>query len=444
MLAAVIPCPRTTLAILGHAKARSRSAVPSQPETSNSQPSVILPHLMTDVIVIGGGPAGSTAATFLARKGFSVALLERERFPRFQIGESLLPYNNDLFERLGVADQLQAGDFHPKYGAEFLTGDGKVSYSFRFDRTLPSQYHRSFQVKRAEFDHLLLRNAAKCGVDVREGTAVGSVDLGDPSRAVVTTVAGERLEARFVVDASGHGSVIGQRVGEKASIDELKKIAIFAHYRDAWFWLIPVTKDVMSVGLVVNRDHVTSCGLKPEELLERTIAATPWMAERMKNATRETQVYVRKDFSYEMRKLVGPNYALIGDAAGFLDPIFSTGVFMAMKSADIVSAAVEERLSTGKMTGLRKYERDMSTALRNYFRFIEQFYRPEFLEVFLQPSERFGLLTAIIGVLAGNIFAKRKDRLKLWLFFTLVRLQKASGVIARRIEWDQLPAAASM
>jgi len=164
----------------------------------------------------------------------------------------------------------------------------------------------------------------------------------------------------------------------------------------------------------------------------------------MKNATRETQVYVRKDFSYEMRKLVGPNYALIGDAAGFLDPIFSTGVFMAMKSADITSAAIAERLTTGKMGSLHQYERDMSNALRKCFRFIAQFYRPEFLEVFLQPSNHFGLLTAIIGVLAGNIFATRKDRLKLWMFFTLVRLQKASGVIARRIEWDRLPAAASM
>jgi flavin-dependent dehydrogenase len=429
----------------------------------NIEQSVILPHLMPDVIVIGGGPAGSTAATFLAQKGFSVALLERERFPRFQIGESLLPYNNDLFERLGVVDQLDAADFHPKYGADFLTGDGKVSYSFRFDRTLTSKYHRSYQVKRAEFDHLLLRNAAKNGVDVREATPVVSVDLDDPLRAVVTTASGERIEARFVVDASGHGSVVGHRVGAKSDIRELKKIAIFAHYRGvpraegrnggntviaiirgAWFWLIPVTKDVMSVGLVVDRDHLLTCGLKPEELLERTIAATPWVAERMKNAVRESQVYVRKDFSFEMRKLVGPNFALIGDAAGFLDPIFSTGVFMAMKSADIAVEAVAERLTTSKMTRLRRYERDMTAALRKYFRFIAQFYRPEFLEVFLQPSNRFGLLKAIIGVLAGNIFATRKDRVKLWVFFALVRLQKASGVIARRIDWDRLPAAASM
>jgi len=419
---------------------------------------------MTDVIVIGGGPAGSTAATLLVRKGFSVSLLEREHFPRFQVGESLLPYNNELLRRLGVVDELDAGEFHPKYGAEFLTGDGKLSYTFRFDRNLPREEHqRSYQVRRATFDHLLLRNAVRSGVDVREGTAVASVDLSDPERASVTTASGERLEARFVIDASGHGSVVGHRVGGKADIEALRKIAIFAHYRrvpraegrdagntvivvlrNAWFWLIPVTKDVMSVGLVVDRDHLTSCGLKPEELIEQTIAGTPWLVERMKEATRETPVYVRKDFSFAMQRLVGPNFALVGDAAGFLDPIFSTGVFMAMKSADIAADAVVERLTSAKMGSLRRYQRDMSDALRKYFRFIENFYRPEFLEVFLQPADHFGLVQVIVGILAGNVFASRGDRFKLWLFFTLVRLQKATGVIAQRIAWDSLPAAASM
>src|SRR5215210_1801522 len=135
---------------------------------------------MRDVIVIGGGPAGTTAATLLAQQGLSVTLLERERFPRFQVGESLLPYNNDLFTRLGLSDDLLKGDFVPKYGAEFVTGDGAIGYTFRFDRTLPKQYHRSFQVKRSEFDHLLLRNAASSGVEVREETAVTRVDLADP------------------------------------------------------------------------------------------------------------------------------------------------------------------------------------------------------------------------------------------------------------------------
>jgi len=417
---------------------------------------------MNDVIVIGGGPAGSTAATLLARKGFSVLLLERDRFPRFQIGESLLPYNNDLFARLGVAEKLQLGDFFPKYGAQFVTGDGKIEYTFRFDRTLPPEYHSSFQVKRAEFDEMLLRNASTSGVDVREQTSVVSVDLSDPSRAAVETSTGDRHEARFVLDASGHGAVLGHRIGEKTDVDSLKKVAFFAHYRgvpraegrnagntvivvlqDAWFWMIPVDKELMSVGLVVDRDHVRTCGLEPEELLNQTIAATPWVAERMLNAERVTQVYARRDFSYRMKRIVGQNYALIGDAAGFLDPIFSTGVFIAMKSADIASTAVEARLRKGGMRLLKRYERDMSNALERYFQFISNFYRREFLEVFLQPGERFGLLPVIIGVLAGNVFAKKWDRLKLGLFFALVAIQKRKQVIAPPIVWEALPAAAS-
>jgi FADH2-dependent halogenase len=418
---------------------------------------------MPDVIVIGGGPAGSTAANLLAQQGLSVLLLERERFPRFQIGESLLPYNNDLFRRLGIAEKLHQGDFFPKYGAHFVTGDGNVGYTFRFDRNLPSQYHQSFQVKRADFDNLLLRHAESAGVEVREECGVAAVSLDDPKRAVVKTTSGEEIEARFVVDASGHGSVVGARVGDKSEIASLKKIAFFAHYKgvekpsgrdaghtvivilkDAWFWLIPVTDDIMSVGLVVDRDHYLKCNMEPEQLLAQTIAVTPFVADRMRNAQRTTQIYARKDFSFLMKNLVGPNYALIGDAAGFMDPIFSTGVFMAMKSADITSQAAAHFLRTGDMRPLRKYERDMTRALAKYLRFIENFYRREFVEVFLQPSPRFGLLRVIIGLLAGNVFAMRGNRFKLALFFALVGIQKRKPVIAPPIPWESLPAAASM
>ncbi|HJQ38634.1 MAG TPA: NAD(P)/FAD-dependent oxidoreductase [Thermoanaerobaculia bacterium] len=316
---------------------------------------------MRDVLVIGGGPAGTTAATLLVQRGLSVTLLERERFPRFQIGESLLPYNNDLFARLGVTDQLLQGDFFPRFGADFVTGDGSVSFRFRFDKRLRDPYRRSFQVRRSEFDHLLLKNAEQHGVDVRQETPVTSVDLSDPNKAIVN---GE-LEARFVIDASGHGSIVGSRVGAKEDVKALKKIAFFAHYRnvprdadkdagntvivvlrDAWFWLIPITADVMSVGLVVDREHFVSCGLEPQALLEQTIADTPWVAERMKDAERVSPIRARKDFSFRMRNIAGPNYALIGDAAGFLDPIFSTGVFMAMKSADMAAGAIESRTAT--------------------------------------------------------------------------------------------------
>ena len=417
---------------------------------------------MRDVIVIGGGPAGSTAATLLARQGFEVTLLERERFPRFQIGESLLPYNNDLFARLGITGELLEGDYFPKYGAHFVTGDGRTGYTFRFDKRLSDPYRRSFQVKRSEFDHLLLRNAQKQGVDVREETAVTAVDVSDRDRVRVSTGAGEQLEARFVIDASGHGSVVGRLVGNRSDVPTLRKIAFFGHYRNvrratgrnagntvivvlrnAWFWLIPITSELMSVGLVVDRDHVTRCGLEPQQLLDRTIAATPWVAERMAGAERVTQVYARKDFSFRMDTLTGANFALAGDAAGFLDPIFSTGVFMAMKSADMIADAVAERLRRGSATLLQRYQREMTRGLDEYLRFIEHFYDRDFLEVFLQPSERFGLLDTVVGVLAGDVFSTRNNRFKLALFFFLVRLQKWRGVIAPRIPWEGLPEPAS-
>jgi flavin-dependent dehydrogenase len=412
---------------------------------------------MRDVIVIGGGPAGTTAATLLAQRGFSVTLLERERFPRFQIGESLLPFYNDLFARIGVTDQLLDGPFVPKFGAHFVTGDGSLGYRFRFDRRLKDPYRRAFQVKRSEFDHLLLRNAQKHGVDVREETPVTSVDLSNPEKVVVN---GD-LEARFVVDASGHTALLGTRASGREDVKALKKIAVFSHYRNvprdegndagntlivvlrnAWFWLIPITTDVMSVGLVVDREHFLRCGLQPEEILEKTIADTPFVAERMKAAERVMQVRTRKDFSFRMRNLVGPNYALIGDAAGFLDPIFSTGVFMAMKSADMATGAIESRLRGGSMRALERYEREMNHGLDKYFRFIERFYHREFLELLMQPSERWGLLDAIVGVFAGDIFANR-NRFKVGLFFFLVRLQKLFGRIAPPIDWESLPSPAA-
>lgn len=421
---------------------------------------------MRDVIVIGGGPAGSTAAALLAQKGFSVLVLEREKFPRFQIGESLLPYNMDLFDQLGIRDQLESGEFLPKFGATFITGDGELGYDFSFRRTLPERYSRSYQVKREDFDDILLRNAARHGAEVREQVTVRNVDLASPERAVVETVSvdgtTERHEARFVVDASGHGTVVGAKLGERIDSPALKKVSFFAHYtnvapagegevegntvivvlRNGWFWMIPLSHGEMSVGLVLDRDEVRECGLSPEELLAKTIAAAPYVAKRMTNAERVSQVRARKDFSYRMRRLYGENFVLAGDAAGFIDPIFSTGVFMAMKSAAIVSDAVAEKLRDGKDRLLKNYERRFSAAFEKYLRFVSSFYTREFLEVFLQPSARFGLFPVIIDILAGNVFEKRRDRFKLALFFSIVRLQRMRRVIARPISWDKLPATA--
>lgn len=419
-----------------------------------------------DVIVIGGGPAGSTAATLLARKGRSVLLLEREHFPRFQIGESLLPYNNDIFRSLGLVERLDAEPFVPKLGATFITADGELGHAFRFGQNLPERYSRAYQVQRDRFDEVLLRHAGEQGAEVREGWTVRSVDLGNPDLAIVVAVnedgVEQRFEASFVLDASGHATVIGSRHGGKIESESLRKISFFAHYTDVappddpeefgntviavlqsgWFWLIPVSAEEMSVGLVVDREEFRQCGLAPEELLARTIAGAPYMSKRMANAKRVSPVRSRKDFSYRMKRTVGANFALIGDAAGFIDPIFSTGVFMAMKSAEIATEAAIERMESGSMKKLHAYDQRFGRAFEKYLKFVANFYRREFLELFLQPSDRFGIFPVIIDILAGNVFERRRDRLKLAIFFTLVRLQRSRRFIAQPISWDRLPAMA--
>ena len=418
---------------------------------------------MYDVIVIGAGPAGSTTATLLAKKGFGVLLLERERFPRFQIGESLLPFNNDVFLRLGILEKLEKGDFVPKYGAEFVTGDGAMGYTFRFDQNLKAPHDRAFQVTRAKFDELLMATANEAGVEVRQETNVVGVDLSDPKRAVVTTAAGETFESRFFVDAGGHAAFLGQRLGGRSHFEQLKSVATFAHYRnvprppgreagnivvvvlrDAWFWMIPITPEIMSVGLVATSEHVKSCGLRPEELLERTIAQTPYVANRMKDAERVSEVRSRKDFSYAMERIVATNFACVGDAAGFLDPIFSTGVYMAMKSAGIVADGIEAQLRRGDMRPLFAYQRSFQTAIKRYLRFVSNFYTRPFLELFLHPHPRFGLIKAIVRVLAGDVWGSPGGRFKLGIFFALVALQRRFGRIAPQIEWERLPAPASV
>ena len=417
---------------------------------------------MHDVIVIGGGPAGSTAATLLAREGFRVALFERECFPRFQIGESLLPYANDVFERLGVSEKLLDAGFFPKYGGAFVTADGSASKVFRFSENLEPPYRRSFQVERSRFDQILLDHSRENGVEVHEGTAIARVDLSDKSRAAVETTKGERHEGRFVIDCSGHGALLAHATGCRVSVESLKKTAIFSHYRnvrmgegpdryntvvvvlrDGWFWMIPLAEDKMSVGLVIDRKTVIESGLTPEELLARTIAMTPYVAELMKDAEQTMEVRQRKDFSYRVSTLAGENFAVSGDAAGFLDPIFSTGVLIAMISSSRLADAVAEKLRTGSMRGLLRYQQKTQTAIDRYLRFIENFYRRPFMEMLLHPDPPRTMFMAIVRLLGGNVFSSRFDRMMLAIFFSLVRLQDRFG-FAPRIEWSALPGAAGM
>jgi flavin-dependent dehydrogenase len=294
------------------------------------------------------------------------------------------------------------------------------------------------------------------------------VDISDPGKATVRLSGRdggeETVEARFVIDASGQGSLLSRKVGGREEEESLRKVAIFAHYRgmtgrcegrdagntvivlleDAWLWVIPLSDEVTSVGLVLDRDVLKNSRLAPERVLETMTRETPYLAARMGGAERISQVYTRKDFSFTVDRVSGPNYCLVGDAAGFFDPIFSTGVFMAMKTAAVAADAVDARLKSGTMKELRAYRRSLRTALRRYLAFIQRFYQREFLEVFLQPVPRFGIFRVVVGVLAGDVFESKRDRWRLALFFLLTRIQRMSPVIAPRIAWDTLPRVGGM
>ncbi|HET6373610.1 MAG TPA: tryptophan 7-halogenase, partial [Candidatus Polarisedimenticolia bacterium] len=316
-----------------------------------------------DVIIIGGGPAGSTAGSLLAAAGRRVILFEKEVFPRFHIGESLLPFNMDLLARLGVAKSVEER-FVEKWGARLISSDGAVSRYIRFAEGFVPGHPRAFQVLRSEFDEMLLRAAAARGVDVREGVPVTEASCSATEGCSVTVrepgPGGETRQAtyrgRFLLDASGRDAFIASKRRYREMMPDLKKGAVFAHYegveratgpeggdiiivvlRDGWFWMIPLPGARTSVGLVTDAAHLKRGGRTKEELLDDALRRCPAAWSRMTNARRVSEVWSASDYSYECRGIAGDGYLLLGDAAAFIDPIFSTGVWLAMSSGEIAA-----------------------------------------------------------------------------------------------------------
>ena len=411
-----------------------------------------------DVAIIGGGPSGSTCAALLGAAGRSVVLFEKERFPRFHIGESLLPYNLDLFRRLGVLEQLDAA-FVQKWGVKLWSSDGSVFHRIRFEDALDPGYPMAYQVLRSRFDELLLRNASGRGAEVREGHTVieARPSWRDGCRVVARDGSGKtvRVHARCLVDASGRDAFLAARHGLRVMLPRLRKAAVFAHYdgvqrppgreggdivliflRDGWFWLIPLPDERTSVGLVTDGKVLQSSGLKPTQVLETAIERCPAARAHLEGATRVSDVHAASDYSYRCRRLVGDGFVLVGDAGAFIDPVFSTGVWLGMSSAEAAADRLAAALERGHGASLAPsvfagYERDVRRHFRTYLRFVTRFYEPGFLDLFLRPSARLQMKQAVTTLMAGKSDPPLELRARLGLFYLALWLQRSFGVFPR-------------
>jgi len=407
-----------------------------------------------DVAIIGGGPAGSTAATLLARAGRRVIVFEREKFPRFHIGESLLPFSMKAFTRLGLHEKFLRAGFMKKFGGEIIGACSENGIKFYFKDGYRSQTDHSYQVTRGDFDKVLLDHAVECGAEIREETSVDSVEFSneDVELGVKSNGSSNSIRARYLIDASGRTSVLGRQFKIKKTYDHLQKLSIFAHYDgvwraegidgtltvliraiDRWFWLIPLTADRTSVGVVLDSETFRKSKLSAEVFLEQALAEQPIIAKRMTNAQRVSQVYVEADFSYRSARLHGDRWLLAGDAAGFIDPIFSSGVFLAVFSGELAADALNEVLDCPRKTKrlFVRYETAVNRAMDVYLRFVNAWYTKEFIEVFLAPRNVLGLAPAVNAVLGGNVGNSFPIRWRMWVFYFLVWLQRHHPIAPR-------------
>lgn len=393
-----------------------------------------------DVLVIGGGPAGSTAAAMLAAKGRSVVLLEKDRHPRFHIGESLLPQNLRVFDTLGIRDRVAAFGVH-KPGARFVSDAHGKHVTFNFAQGLNQDYTYSYQVKRADLDALLFARARELGAETLEGMRVTDVALDSVRghRILATDADGVQhaWQARFVIDASGRDTFLAAHMQVKQRNPHNNTAAMFAHFRNVapfgeaedgnitihlfehgWFWMIPLPDDVMSVGCVSNQGFFKRRTGDIDDFLAATIAATPSMAKRMAKAERLTPTTMTGNYSYASKTMAGDGWLMAGDAFAFVDPVFSSGVLLAMASAEMGAAAVNTWLDDRAAAApqMRAFEYKVRRAIGSLSWLIYKINDPTLRDMFMEPHNRFRMREGLVSLLAGDVHSNTNRQLPVLAF----------------------------
>ena len=414
-----------------------------------------------DTVIIGGGPGGSTAGAYLAKAGRKVIILEREKFPRFHIGESMLPFSNDVFKETGVWPKLVDGGFMEKKGAEFCTANGTRFQRFWFARGISPEYGQTFQVERARFDQVLLDHAASLGCTVREEARASGLVLGDSEHEVTYEWQGttHTVRCRWLLDATGRDTFVGKSLGlSRVPTQEDRRIATYAHFRgvfrnegDAaghitivrlpggWFWFIPLDAEKTSVGYVQRVDDLRESGRRPEESFDFVTQNYKELHDRLREAERLGGIHTTADYSYRFETFAPhPRVFFVGDAAGFTDPIFSSGVMMAMKSARVAARLMGEADAAGA-AGLspaqrRLYTRDVNRMMTVYVKMITAFYDNPSFELFMHPAPVLNIPSAIVAIVGGatELPFRLWWRMKAFYFFCWLQRRFA---IAPRIDF---------
>ena len=401
------------------------------------------------VVVIGGGPGGSTAATLLARDGFRVTLLEKATHPRFHIGESLLPANLSLLDKLGVRESVEKIGMK-KWGVEFNSPNhpesSGVEFAEAWDKTMPY----SFQVRRSEFDEILFRNAAAAGAAALEDTAVTQVHFDSNGvRVDVKDASGNAstLNADFVVDASGRDTFLSSRLKLKEKNAKHNSVAIFGHFTNAerlsgkregdisifwfdhgWIWFIPLSDGTTSVGAVCWPHYLASREKSLKDFFMDTVAMNSRLADRLKQATLvDDLVHAAGNYSYSSSRATGERYLLVGDAFAFVDPVFSSGVYLAMHNAFDAASTVATCLREPRTakSAMAKYERRVRQGPTEFSWFIYRVTNPIMRELFMAPRNVMRAKEAVLSVLAGHIFDHRVIRPSLWFFKSIYYISSA-------------------